>query len=107
MMYYGGTPTGMTCPSVYRHVLQIVATSDTQWTIRDMERDGMPTLYTHAVDVTYQTTGTMLTGMPTCGSDTDYGDIYSATTNQILFHRGPFDSGCYNGVTLVMTFTKQ
>ena len=43
----------------------------------------------------------------TCWEPHEYSQAYSATSNQILFLRGPFDSPCDNGVTLVLKYDKQ
>ena len=61
----------------------------------------------HPSETTYKTEGTRLSGRWTCSGQYEYGETYSATSNQILFIRGPGDTSCDTGVTLVATYDKQ
>jgi hypothetical protein len=55
----------------------------------------------------YKINGATLVCSRTCSSPSDFSERYTASNQQILFIRGPFDGSCDKGVTLVLTYDKQ
>jgi hypothetical protein len=111
LTYHGGKQVQTPCElSQVHEVLRFSTTSDTEGimnsTLVTMYSDGTGrTVYPS--EIAYQSKGTLLSGRWTCSGQYDYGQIYSATSTRVLFIRGPADTDCDTGVTLVETYDKQ
>ena len=111
LTYHGGMQvTGECALSQTHEVLRVTATTSKDGTMLSTERDQFADgsgKFGNAQAFAYQAQGTSLLIDYTCWEPDEYSQPYTATTNQLLFMRGPFDGPCDKGVTLVLTYDKQ
>jgi hypothetical protein len=111
LTYYGGTPVKTDCIFEPTHeVLRVTASSTTAGSMLSTElhrfSDGTGE-FSNVQSYSYAVQGTALLLDYTCWEPDEYSQPYTATSTRIQQIRGPFDSGCDDGVTLVLTYDKQ
>jgi hypothetical protein len=111
LTYHGGTQVISDCALSQTHeVLRVTVNTGVYGSMLSTQRshfaDGTGQLG-NAQAFAYQAQGTSLLIDYTCWEPDEYSQPYTATSNQILFIRGPFDTACDKGVTLVFTYDKQ
>jgi hypothetical protein len=111
LTYHGGTQVPTECAMNQVHeVRRFTATSDTE----GIMHSSMLTKFSdgsgrnqYPSESTYRVDGSLLRCSHTCSSPSDFTEKFTATSQRILFIRGPFDGSCDKGVTLVLTYDKQ
>ena len=111
LTYHGGTQYKDPClMSQVREILRFTASSEHEGTMHSMTvnmfEDGSGR-DEHPMETSYKLEGTTLSGHYICWEPYPYAETYSATSTQVRFIRGPFDSGCDTGVTLELIYDKQ
>ena len=111
LTYYGGVQVKSDCLLEPTHeVLRVTASSETEGDMLSTEQhqfaDGSGQ-FGNVQSFSYKAQGTSLLIDYTCWEPDEYSQPYSATSSQLRFIRGPFDSPCDTGVTLVLTYAKQ
>ena len=111
LTYHGGTQIPTECAMSQVHeVLRFMASSETEGTMHSslvMKFSDGSGRNQYPSESTYRIDGSFLRCSRTCSSPSDFSERFTATGQQILFIRGPFDGSCDKGVTLVLTYDKQ
>jgi len=104
LTYHGGTQVLTECAMSQVHeVLRFTANSDTEGTMHSslvMRFSDGSGRNQYPDEATYRIDGSLLRCSRTCSSPSDFSERYTATSQQVLFIRGPFDASCDKGVTL-------